>query len=129
MPDCIFCQIIAGKIPCYKIYEDTDFLAFLDINPLNPGHTLLVPKKHYRWVLDVPKFGQYWEIAGSLAKKIKQNLKADSVNFAALGYEITHAHIHIIPRFNGDDLGTTVDWRKKKKLNQKEMEKIGRRCS
>ena len=124
MSNCIFCQIIAGKIPCYKIYEDNDFVAFLDANPLNPGHTLVMPKKHYRWVLDVPAFTLYWETAGKIAKKIKQSLKADSINFITLGYEINHAHIHIIPRFVGDDLGMTVNWSKKKQLSKAVMERL-----
>ena len=55
MNDCVFCQIAAGKIPCFKIYEEEGFLAFLDINPWVEGHTLVIPKKHYRWVWDMPE--------------------------------------------------------------------------
>ncbi len=54
MKDCIFCKIVRGEIPCHKIYEDDGFLAFLDINPQSPGHTQVIPKKHYRWVWDLP---------------------------------------------------------------------------
>lgn len=124
MTDCIFCKIIKGEIPSYKVYEDENFLAFLDINPLNPGHTLVIPKKHYRWVLDVPQFGKYWEFAGKIAKKLQQNLKTDSINFVTLGYEVPHAHVHVIPRFKNDDLGGTIDWSKHKKLSPTDMNKI-----
>ena len=124
MSNCLFCKIIAGEIPSYRVYEDRDFLAFLDINPLNLGHTLVVPKKHYPWVIDVPNFGQYWEIAGGIAKRLKESLKADSLNFVTLGYEIPHAHIHVIPRFKNDALGMTIDWTKRKKLTSEELQKI-----
>jgi histidine triad (HIT) family protein len=122
--DCIFCKIINGEIPSYKIYEDEKFFAFLDINPLNPGHTLVIPKKHYRWVLDVPQFGNYWEVAGVVAQNLKQNLNAESINFITLGYEVEHSHIHVIPRFKNDDLGGTIDWNKHKKISADEMKKI-----
>lgn len=124
MKDCIFCKIIRGEIPCNKVYEDRDFLAFLDVRPLNPGHTLVVPKKHYLWVINVPRFGEYWETAGRVAKAVQKTLKTDSINFIVLGYEVLHAHIHIIPRFNDDDLGMTINWSKRKKIGKQEMEKI-----
>ncbi|MEI7463544.1 MAG: HIT domain-containing protein, partial [Candidatus Taylorbacteria bacterium] len=62
MPSCIFCKIINKEIPANIIYEDADFLAFLDIRPLSPGHMLVIPKKHYRWVWDVPNVGEYFEV-------------------------------------------------------------------
>jgi len=71
MDDCIFCKIVKGEIPAFKVYEDNDFLAFLDINPISVGHTLLIPKKHYRWVYDVPNFGEYWQVAQKIALSIK----------------------------------------------------------
>jgi len=122
--DCIFCKIINGEIPSFKIYEDEKFFAFLDINPLNPGHTLVIPKKHYRWALDVPQFGSYWEVAGVVAQSLKQNINAESINFVTLGYEVEHAHIHVIPRFKNDDLGSTIDWSKHKKISADKMKKI-----
>lgn len=99
MDDCIFCKIIKGEIPCYKVYEDDKFLAFLDINPVSPGHTLLVPKIHYRWVYDLPNFGEYWQVAQKLAINIKNSaLNPDYISFLTMGNEVSHAHIHIIPR-------------------------------
>jgi len=61
-PNCIFCKIVKGEIPAYKIYEDENFLAFLDINPQSPGHTQVIPKRHYRWVWDIPNVGAYFEV-------------------------------------------------------------------
>ncbi|GIW63472.1 MAG: HIT family protein [Patescibacteria group bacterium] len=102
MKNCIFCKIVQGEIPCYKIYEDDKFLAFLDINPRVEGHTLLIPKKHYRWVYDVPEFGEYWETAKKIALASKTALSAEFVSFATHGLEVAHAHIHILPRQKGE---------------------------
>jgi len=102
MEDCIFCKIVRGEIPCYKVYEDTDFLGFLDIKPLNPGNSLLIPKQHYRWVYDVPNFGDYFEIAKKIALATIPIVQAEAVSFVTLGFEVPHAHIRIIPRFQND---------------------------
>ncbi len=99
-------------------------MAFLDINPLNPGHALVVPKKHYRWVIEVPQFGEYWEAAGKIAKASQKALEADCVNFSVLGDEVPHAHIHVIPRFKNDNIRAVIDWSRRKKLTQREMEQI-----
>lgn len=127
MKGCLFCQIAKGKIPCYKVYEDKDFLGFLDIYPLNPGHTLLIPKKHYRWVNQVPDFEKYWGIGGELSQAIEKVLQADYSCFITLGHEVPHAHIHIIPRFSEDDLGGTIDWSRKKKINERKMKAISKK--
>lgn len=102
MSDCVFCKIISGEIPCHKIYEDDDFIAFLDIKPLNPGNSLLIPKTHYRWVYDVPNFGQYFEIAKIVGLASAVALNAMSISYLTLGFEVPHAHIRIIPRFDND---------------------------
>ena len=103
MDDCVFCKIVKGEIPCHKIYEDDNFLAFLDINPINFGHTLLIPKVHYRWIYDVPNFGQYWQIAQKIALAIKKSpINPEYISFLTMGNEVFHAHIHLIPRFTGD---------------------------
>ena len=106
MYDCIFCKIIKGEIPCHKVYEDEIFLAFLDINPVSSGHTLLIPKKHFRWVYDVDHFGQYWQVAQKIANALKSSsLNPDFVSFLTMGNDVHHAHIHIIPRKNNDQIG------------------------
>ncbi len=105
MDDCIFCKIIKGEIPCHKVYEDDNFLAFLDINPISAGHTLLIPKTHYRWVYDVPNFSEYWQIAQKIALAIKNSdLNPEYVSFLTMGNEVHHSHIHIIPRSTGDSI-------------------------
>lgn len=102
MENCIFCKIIKGEIPCYKIYEDHDFLGFLDINPRVKGHTLLIPKKHYQWVYDVPNFSQYWLTVLKVTQIIKQTLNPYFINYLTYGLDIPHAHIHILPRKEND---------------------------
>ncbi len=102
MDHCIFCKIIAGRAPCYKVYEDGKHFGFLDHRPLNPGNVLLIPKEHVRWVYDVREFGEYWESAKKVGLAIQRAVKSHSINFLTLGYEIDHAHIRIIPRFRND---------------------------
>jgi histidine triad (HIT) family protein len=97
MNTCVFCKIVAGKVPSYKVYEDELFIGFLDIFPVSKGHTLLIPKKHYRWTYDVPEFGKYWEAALSVTKMLEKGLSPLWVQYATHG-EISHAHIHVIPR-------------------------------
>ena len=64
--NCIFCKIVKGEIPSHKVYENEKFLAFLSIEPESPGHTLVIPKEHYRWVWDVPEAGEYFEVSKTL---------------------------------------------------------------
>lgn len=97
MENCIFCKIVKGEIPSHKVYEDDNFFAFLDINPLSPGHTLVIPKKHYRWVWDVPDVGEYFEIARKIALAEKKAFKTEMVIGKIIGEEVPHAHIWIYP--------------------------------
>lgn len=110
-PDCIFCKIIAGQIPCYLVAESDNFLAFLDINPINVGHTLVVPKVHYENILDTPLelLGDAMKMCKSIARVIKEELGADGINvgmnnFPAAGQAVFHTHFHVIPRFLNDGL-------------------------
>ncbi|MFA5001054.1 MAG: HIT family protein [Candidatus Paceibacterota bacterium] len=108
-PNCLFCKIVAGEIPAYQIYEDDDFLAFLDINPINLGHTLLIPKIHAHNLFDLPtetltKLGPVLQKVG---QAVKAGIKADGLNLgmnneAQAGQLIFHAHFHLIPRFEND---------------------------
>ncbi len=109
MNDCLFCKIVAGEIPSYKVYEDERFLAFLDINPVNRGHTLIVPKKHSKSLLEMEDnlASEMVILIKTLAKHIKEKLNADGINImsnieAPAGQIIFHTHIHIIPRFKND---------------------------
>lgn len=111
---CIFCKIIAGEIPCDKIYEDTQVIAFLDIHPNNPGHALIVPKEHFENLLETPAHvAEALMVAVQLlAPRITAAVKATGFNVgintgASSGQMVMHTHVHIIPRFEGDGL---VHW-------------------
>lgn len=104
MEDCLFCKIVNRDLPCLRVYEDDHFLGFLDIFPRAKGHTLIIPKKHYRWTYDVPEFGTYWEVAKKVSNATQQVLNAPWVSYFTFG-AVQHAHIHILPRFeNPDDI-------------------------
>lgn len=98
MTDCIFCSIVKGDIPSNRLYEDENYIAFLDIFPRVYGHTLIIPKVHYRWVYDVPDFPGFWRVTKIVALRLKDALQAFSVSFVTLGDEVPHAHIHILPQ-------------------------------
>jgi len=127
MPDCIFCKIVSGEIPCHKVYEDKNFLAFLDIRPLNPGHAQVIPKKHYRWVFDVPDFGEYFEVARKVGQAAMKVLGANAFSLVTLGFEIQHAHIWVIPRFDDDGHGNTINWMAVKNISEEQMKEIARK--
>lgn len=121
MSDCIFCKIVKGDIPCHKVYEDKDFFAFLDIRPLNPGHTLVVPKKHFRWVWDVPNVNRYYTTVAKIAKAMKKAFKTDYIVSLVFGQEVPHAHVWLIPRLEGDGHGGAIDLKNIKNLSDAEM--------
>ena len=95
MDDCIFCKIIKKEIPCYQVYEDNLFLGFLDINPLNLGHTLLIPKNHYQWVDEVEPYNVYWQTARKLSQAIQLATNCLIVSKVVYGLGVNHAHIHL----------------------------------
>ena len=103
MEDCLFCKIVSGQIPCHKVYEDEHYLAFLDIRPYTMGHTLVVPKLHYRWVYDVNDISGLWKFTNEVALKLKATLDPDFITILTIGNEVPHAHIHLIPRYQGDN--------------------------
>lgn len=110
MEDCIFCKIIAGEIPSTKIYEDDDVLAFLDITQTTKGHTLVVPKKHYRNILSMTaeQSAELFSKVPFIANKIVSNLHAKGMNILQNNEEIAgqtvfHTHIHLIPRLDEND--------------------------
>lgn len=127
MNDCIFCKIIKGEIPCYKVYEDDEFLAFLDIQPINFGHTLVIPKEHYETFEKTPFeiLEKLIVLTQKLAKVIKKAMSADGFNIGinnekVAGQLVLHMHIHIIPRFSDDGLDPWKD----KKCSEDQMKKI-----
>lgn len=109
--DCLFCQIIAGKIPSIKVYEDSKILAILDIHPVNPGHTLVMPKKHFTHLLDADEETATAMILATqkIARAIlsAQNLDAFNLelnNGRIAGQIVSHLHWHIVPRTSDDEL-------------------------
>jgi histidine triad (HIT) family protein len=106
MDDCIFCKISEGKIPSFKVYEDERFLAFLDINPVNPGHTLLIPKKHVDNLFDIeePLYSELFKTAKKLSKPLTKAMGAKRVGVIVEGFLVHHAHIHLIPINRGNEL-------------------------
>jgi histidine triad (HIT) family protein len=97
MENCIFCKIVSGEIPSHKVYEDDNFIAFLDIHPQSPGHTQIIPKQHYRWVWDVPNAGEYFEVAQKIAKAQMKAFDTDFILSKVVGDEVPHAHIWVFP--------------------------------
>ena len=105
MNDCIFCKIISGSIPCYKVYEDEDILAFLDVNPANPGHTLIIPKNHTLDLITINDEVVFKIINKSrdIAKKLTDKLDANGFTLIqnnGIAQEVKHFHLHIIPKYN-----------------------------
>jgi len=124
MESCIFCKIVKGEIPSYKVYEDENFLAFLGIPPVNKGHTLVIPKKHYRWVWDVENIGEYYEVIQKIVKGIQKAMNTEWVVSAIAGEEAPHAHVWLVPRYENDGHGGFLDTSKKLDIPDEEMKEI-----
>ncbi len=127
MDDCIFCKIVKGEIPSHKIYEDEHVIAFLDINPLSEGHTLVVPKKHSKNFLEMEKDNveKLFAVVQKVAKAIKKSINAEGLNIStniesAAGQVVMHTHIHVFPRWHKDEYSS---WERNTKL-EKKMEEI-----
>jgi histidine triad (HIT) family protein len=126
--ECIFCKIIEGKIPCYKVYEDNNVFAFLDINPINKGHVLVLSKKHYENLFDIkePDLIEVIKIVQKVVKTLDQlslgkGFTIMQNNGKDSGQAVPHIHFHVIPRTSGDK--SIVD-NLIKKPSPEEMEKI-----
>jgi histidine triad (HIT) family protein len=106
MSDCIFCKIVAGEIPCFKLYEDEHVMSFLDINPAYEGHCLIIPKKHAQDIRDLDADGaaHILTAAQEIAKAMDKTLKPDGYNLVqnngkVAGQEVMHFHMHLVPRY------------------------------
>lgn len=97
MTSCIFCKIANKEIPANIVYEDAGFIAFLDIRPLSPGHALIIPKAHYRFVWDVPDVGKYFEVARKVALSQRISFDQPAIHCKIVGEEVEHAHIWVYP--------------------------------
>jgi histidine triad (HIT) family protein len=109
MEDCVFCKIIAERVPSYKVYEDDAVFAFLDVSPASEGHTLVAPKKHFsRFTdMDAESVDSLFEAARKITAAVEKAFSADGSNIGinngkVAGQEIPHVHVHIIPRRKGD---------------------------
>ncbi len=109
--DCIFCKIIKGEIPSKRIYEDDNFMAILDVNPVAEGHTLVISKKHFTNILEMPSTlgNEFIDAVKKTALKIISEYKAEGFNFGvntnkAAGQVVFHLHAHILPRKKGDGI-------------------------
>jgi len=108
--DCIFCKIVRKEIPAQIVYEDEDFLAFLDINPQTPGHAQVIPKEHYRWVWDMPSSAEasegeptieeYFKLTRKIALAQRKAFGTDWILSKIVGDEVPHAHIWVFPNSN-----------------------------
>lgn len=113
MSDCVFCKIVSGEFTSSKVYEDDSILAFMDIQPVNEGHILIIPKEHVELIadLDAETSAKMFVIAGKINKALrKSDLKLEGINYfladgEAAGQEVFHTHLHIYPRFAGDGFG------------------------
>jgi histidine triad (HIT) family protein len=127
MEECIFCNIVNGKIPAFKVYEDDTFLAFMDIFPRVMGHTLVIPKKHHRWTYDVPEFGAYWEVVKKVSMAVKDAVNAGYISYVTVGEAVPHAHVHILPQEERKIDG--IRFTEVKSIEKEEIKKISEKAA
>jgi histidine triad (HIT) family protein len=113
--NCVFCKILAGQIPCFKLLEDANTIAFMDINPVNPGHALAVAKGHWPTIDLIPPevLGDVAKTAQRVARAVMKELKPNGVNLLqangeGAGQSVPHLHVHILPRAQDD--GVLLNW-------------------
>lgn len=137
MPNsCIFCSIIAGEIPCAQVYRDSDFLVIMDKYPINTGHALVIPVKHYDTLLHMPpaEVGRLYAAVPAVAKAVVSAVGADGFNVGqnngiAANQIVPHVHVHVVPRFADDS--PDGKWPARRVADMKELaalaEKIGKK--
>lgn len=124
----IFARIASGEIPSYKIAENERFFAFLDINPITPGHVLVIPKQEtdYIFDLDAELYREFWDFAAQIARAIKQAVPCIKVGIAVIGLEVPHAHIHLVPMNTMGDIDFTKE---KLSLPKEQMQDLAARIA
>jgi histidine triad (HIT) family protein len=127
---CIFCKIVKKQAPASIIYEDETVIVFLDIRPLNEGHTLVIPKKHYVDIFDIPEnqLSQVHKVAQQVSVAVKKATKADGIsiiqqNGKAAAQDIFHLHVHVVPRFEGQKLPRFSELKEVERAKLDEMAK------
>jgi len=123
MEECRFCDIINGKINDYKIWENDKFLAFLDVNPANAGHCMLIPKKHidYFFELEDELYHELFLTAKKLSEPLRKAMGAKRIGIAVVGFDVPHAHLHLIPLHGSNEL---FDPAKFSKAEPEELKKV-----
>ena len=124
----IFTKIVSGEIPSYKIYEDNQFYAFLDINPLAKGHTLVIPKMEVDYLFDLEDelLSEMIVVAKKIAKAIEKSITCNRVGLMVIGLEVPHAHIHLIPILQEGDMNLSNE---RIDLSNKQFEDIAKKIS
>lgn len=119
----IFSKIVAGEIPCYKVAENDQFLAFLDIQPLKPGHTLVIPKKEIDYIFDIDNqmLGDMMVFAKKVAHAVREVVPCTRIGVSVIGLEVPHAHIHLIPIESVSDINFS---KSKMQLSAEEMNEL-----
>ena len=124
---CIFCRIIRGEIPCFKVLEDDEILAFMDVNPIAPGHALVIPKHHSKDIFETPAdwVGKAFSGAKRVATAVRKTVNPDGINILQANgpgakQSVFHLHVHVVPRFADD--GLTMNW----ELAPGDMDEIGK---
>ncbi len=120
--DCIFCKIVNNEIPSTKVYEDENFLAFMDIQPVSNGHLLIIPKEHIEWMQEAgdETISEIFKLSKKLMISLKKGIGCDYVQVSVVGKDVPHFHIHLIPRYLNDGLAGYQT----KKYEDGEMQKI-----
>ena len=124
----VFTKIVKGEIPAYKIYEDNQFYAFLDINPLAKGHTLVIPKMEVDYLFDLEDelLSEMIVVAKKIAKAIEKSITCNRVGLMVIGLEVPHAHIHLIPILQEGDMNLSNE---RIDLSNKQFEDIAKKIS
>lgn len=124
----IFSKIINGEIPCYKVHENDEFIAFLDVFPVTKGHVLVIPKKETDYIFDIEdsSYARMWQYAKKIAKALKLSFKCERVGISVIGLEVAHAHIHLLPINSLEDMNFS---KQKMNLSKQEFEEIAKAIS
>ncbi|MEJ6794233.1 MAG: HIT family protein [Flavobacteriales bacterium] len=119
----IFSKIVNGEIPCYKVYEDDEFLAFLDAFPVSKGHVLVIPKKETDYIFDIEdqSYARMWQFAKKISKALKLSVSCERIGISVIGLEVAHAHIHLLPINSLEDMNFS---KPKMSFSKQEFEEI-----
>jgi len=123
--NCIFCKIIRGEFPTAKLWEDKDYFVMLDRQPINPGHVLVIPKKHTNYIFDLndKEYTKLMLKSKEIAKILKKKLNPKRVGMAVEGFGVPHVHVHLVPENSGNELNPE----RAKPMNPEQLKEIARR--